>query len=170
MRGSANRRSNGVDVRNLQTRRETYSRISTALAFLDDRGLRATMGATSSSRHGWGASQSAKISGCPVFVKRLALTELERTNMFSTRNRFRLPTYYNYGVGSAGFGVFRELASHVKTTNWVLEGAIESFPLLYHARVMTRPSPSADPRFNLDDYLRRWNNSRAVANYMQARM
>lgn len=155
---------------NLQTRRETYSRISTALAFLDDRELRATVGATSGGRHGWGPSQAAEISGSSVFVKRLALTDLERANMFSTRNRFRLPSYYNYGVGSAGFGVFRELASHVKTTNWVLEGAIESFPLLYHARVMTRrPPQSSDPRFDLDDYVRHWNSSRAVANYMQAR-
>lgn len=154
----------------LQSRREAYSRISTAVAYLDDVELRSAVLTTGlTARGGWGASHPAEIAGWPVFVKRLPLTEVERAHMFSTRNRFRLPSYYNYGVGSAGFGVFRELASHVKTTNWVLEGAIESFPLLYHSRVMTRASRSADPRFRLDDYVRLWNGSRAVANYMMAR-
>lgn len=154
----------------LQARREAYSRVSTAMAYLDDVELRAAvLGAGSAARGGWGASHPAEIAGWRVFVKRVPLIEVERSHMFSTRNRFRLPSYYNYGVGSAGFGVFRELAGHIKTTNWVLEGAIESFPLLYHSRVMTRGSPSADPRFQLDDYVRRWNGSRAVADYMKAR-
>lgn len=160
----------GVDVGDLQARREAYSRVSTAMAYLDDAELRsAVLGAGSTARGGWGASHPAEIAGWRVFVKRVPLTEVERSHMFSTRNRFRLPSYYNYGVGSAGFGVFRELAGHIKTTNWVLEGAIESFPLLYHSRVMVRGSRSADPRFQLDDYVRRWNGSKAVANYMKAR-
>ena len=56
--------------------------------------------------------------------------------MFSTKNLYDLPTYYQYGVGSAGFGVFRELVANIKTTNWVLQGAIANFPLLYHARII----------------------------------
>ena len=154
----------------LQARREAYSRISTALATLGDVELRsAVLGADSGARGGWGASHPAEIAGCRVFVKRVPLTDVERSHMFSTRNLFRLPSYYNYGVGSAGFGVFRELASHVKTTDWVLEGAIESFPLLFHFRVMARGSPSTDPRFQLDDYVRRWNGSKAVGRYVKAR-
>ena len=44
------------------------------------------------------------------------MTEQEYAYVHSTRNRFRLPTYEQYVVGSAGFGVFRELGSHIGTT------------------------------------------------------
>ncbi len=54
--------------------------------------------------------------------------------------------YYHYGIGSAGFGVFRELVANIKITNWVLEGAITNFPLLYHYRVI----PIVRERPNLD--------------------
>lgn len=74
-----------------------------------------------------------------VFVKRIPLTDLGHENPFSARNLYSLPTFYNYGVGSAGFGAFRELFAHAKTTNWVLAGEIETFPLLSHYRIR-RPS------------------------------
>jgi hypothetical protein len=118
---------------------------------------------------GWGASQSAELAGSRVFVKRIPLTAVERAHMFSTRNRFRLPAFYHYGVGSAGFGVFRELAAHARTTAWVLDGTVQSFPLLYHARVMPRTLPAGDRVVDIDEYARRWNGSRAVARYMKAR-
>ncbi len=89
--------------------------------------------------------------------------------MDSTKNRFRLPEYYQYGVGSAGFGVFRELETHRRTTDWVIQGEIESFPLLLHARVMSRAEQTEDPRFRLEEYVARWNGSKAVANYIAAR-
>ena len=57
-----------------------------------------------------------------MFVKRVPVTDLEYENMFSTRNLYDIPTYYNYGFGSAGFGVYRELVTHVKASNWVLAG------------------------------------------------
>ncbi|GAB4368097.1 MAG: hypothetical protein Kow00121_06930 [Elainellaceae cyanobacterium] len=47
-----------------------------------------------------------------------------------------MPTAYNYGFGSTGLGIFRELVTHIKTTHWVLEGAIATFPLMYHYRIM----------------------------------
>ena len=155
----------------LQARREAYARVSSAMASLDDAEMREAVLRDGTTTPGeWGViSHRAEIAGVGVFVKRIPLTEAEHSNLFSTRNRFRLPAYYSYGVGSAGFGVFRELASHVKTTEWVLEGAIESFPLLHQARVMARPHPSVDPGFDLDDYVGRWNGSKAVAGYMKAR-
>jgi len=48
--------------------------------------------------------------------------------------------YYQYGIGSAGFGVWRELAIHTMTTNWVLAGECQSFPLMYHWRLLPRPT------------------------------
>ncbi len=81
-----------------------------------------------------------------------------------------MPVWYSYGVGSVGFGPFREIALHVKTTNWVLEGTIENFPLMYHYRIM--PAPDRKPEFGkkeLGRYVRYWNGSRTLRRYMQER-
>ena len=151
-------------------RRTAYSTVSAAMANLDDAELlRALPVRASSARKGWGTSEGAEVAGVEVFVKRIPLTDVEHRHMASTKNHFRLPDHYHYGVGSAGFGVFRELATHRRTTDWVINGEIQSFPLLYHARVMPRADRSDDPRFKLDDYVRRWNGSQAVANYITAR-
>jgi serine/threonine protein kinase len=40
--------------------------------------------------------------------------------------------------------VFRELVTHIKTTNWVLGGAIANFPLMYHYRIIPFSGQSAD--------------------------
>jgi hypothetical protein len=119
---------------------------------------------------GWGNTQTVEIAGEPVFVKTIPLTDLERDHMYSTRNRYQLPTFYQYGVGSAGFGAWRELVTHVTTTNWVLEDAIDTFPLTYHFRIVPRPSP-ADPvgPSNIDDYVRTWNSSKSIGRYVTDR-
>ena len=117
----------------------------------------------------WGASHVVSMNGETVFVKRVPLTDVELAHPLSTRNLFRLPGYFSYGIGSAGFGVSRELATHAKTTEWVLSGATPGFPLLYHHRVMPRleqPPPLSMP---LDDYVAYWNSSKTVARYLQAR-
>ena len=95
--------------------------------------------------------------------------------MFSTKNLYDLPTYYNYGVDSAGLGVFRELLMHIQTTNWVLQGAIENFPLMYHYRIM----PRASERVNLDmewyekyyeKYVKYWNSNENIGKYIVDRV
>src|SRR5205085_11111251 len=91
----------------------------------------------------------------------------EVENLFSTRNLYDLPTFYNYGVGSAGFGVFRELLTHIKTTNWVRAGEIATFPLTYHYRII----PFSGPRAELDmerhqRYVAYWGESAGVGKYM----
>lgn len=53
-----------------------------------------------------------------------------------------ITTYYNYGVGSGRFGAFRELLTHTKTTNLVLNEEIENFPLMYHCRIITKNEKS----------------------------
>ena len=120
-------------------------------------------------RRGWGDSYRAEICGFPVFVKRLLLTDEEKERPDDTSNIFGLPDFYHYGVGSAGFDAFREIAGHLMATAWILEGAMESFPLLYHCRAIPRPEPSPDPRFELEDYVRRWNGSEAIRRMMAAR-
>jgi hypothetical protein len=73
------------------------------------------------------------------------LTELEQRpeHVRSTANVFELPTFYQYGIGSAGFGAWRELATHEMTTRWVIEECWPGFPLLHHARVLPLGPPSA---------------------------
>jgi hypothetical protein len=120
---------------------------------------------------GWGTHQTVDVDGVRVFVKRIPVTELEHAHAFSTRNMFEMPLYYNYGVGSAGFGAFRELLTHVKTTNWALGGGCASFPLLYGYRLMAhegeRAVLDAERR---DGYVRYWGGSESIGRYFDARM
>ena len=90
----------------------------------------------------------------PVFVKLVPVTELELEagNRLSTTNLFRLPLYYQYGIGSVGFGVWRELAAHTVASDWVLTGRHEQFPLLYHWRIIPRTGDDSD-RTEAYDYL-----------------
>ena len=118
-----------------QRRWQLYFKLSSAIAQIDNAHVRSLLEAQET-QNGWGKSQTIEIERSKVFVKRVPLTDIEYEHMFSTRNVYDLPTYYNYGIGSAGLGIFRELVTHIKTTNWVLEGAIASFPLLYHYRII----------------------------------
>jgi hypothetical protein len=67
-----------------------------------------------------GTTALLEIEGSTVFVKRIrGFTDIERQpeHVMSTANLFALPTFCQYGIGSPGFGVWRELATHVMTTN-----------------------------------------------------
>jgi hypothetical protein len=87
--------------------------------------------------------------------------------MFSTGNLYDLPTYYNYGVGSAGLGVFRELVAHIKTTNWVLEGAIGTFPLMYHYRIVPLSRARGDVDMErIKGYVEYWGSNENIGRYM----
>lgn len=145
-------------------RRARYSKVSTALAHLDDESLRHLLGDVTLSC--WGTTRTVEVAGERVFVKVLPLTDLERDHAYSTRNRYRLPLVYQYGVGSAGFGTWREVVSHVETTNWVLEDVIATFPIAYHVRVVERPGRTDPPDQKwFEEYVRYWNSSKAVALY-----
>ncbi|MFE2943535.1 protein kinase family protein [Streptomyces sp. NPDC059255] len=121
-----------------------YSRVSTSLALRSDRGLRELVDAAEPLGSGIGGrSALLEVSGTPVFVKRVPLTDIERLpeHRRSTANVFGLPTFCQYGIGAPGFGAWRELAAHTMTTNWVLAGECEGFPLMYHWRVLPDTAP-----------------------------
>lgn len=121
-------------------------------------------------RSGWGTNHIIKLAGKPIFVKKVPLTDLEFEHSFETSNIFGLPLYYNYGVGSAGFGAFRELLTHIKTTNWVLDGKTQNFPLMYHYRIIPRTERSARiNRSKHQRYLKRWDDNRAIDHYIRER-
>lgn len=113
-----------------------------------------------------GNSLLITIENIPVFVKKIPITDIERLPQHcrSTANLFNLPLFYQYGVGSTGFGVWRELAAHIMTTNWVLSESCMNFPVLYHWRILPKsPSDLAiDYWENIDRYCEYWENAPAI--------
>ncbi|MEM7124835.1 MAG: hypothetical protein AAF702_00825 [Chloroflexota bacterium] len=153
----------------VDNRRQRYFQLNSHLAQIDNNEM-CQLFDKSDSRAGWGKSHTLDIGEHKVFVKRIPITEVEYNNMFSTKNHYELPTYYNYGVGSAGFNIFRELVAHVKTTNWVLSGEVESFPLLYHYRVMPYDSENSGERIEvkpeqLERYVTYWGGNQQIGQY-----
>ncbi len=147
-------------------RRQQYLQFSTYLAQLDSVWL-ATQLTSNERSAGWGSSQTLELAGTKFFIKRIPVTDTEYEHLFSTANLYDLPMHYHYGIGSAGFGVFRELLGHIKTTNWVLNGEIESFPLLYHYRLM----PRSEKQVELDQtehqqYLAYWGGNENIGRYL----
>lgn len=116
-----------------------FAQISSALALQSDQQLTRLVDSAEQLASGIGGTTLAfELDGQRVFAKRLRLTELERRpeNRMSTANVFQLPTFCQRNVGSVGFGVWRELAANAMTTCWVLSRQLESFPLMYHWRVL----------------------------------
>lgn len=147
----------------LFNRTQRHYDISSQLAHYSDSQLVTLLKSDQDKTSGWGNHKVIEVKKQQVFVKRLPLSKLEKRETFSTRNHFELPVYYNYGVGSAGKSVWRELLSHIKTSNWVLSGVHENFPLLHHYRVLPRTSPrkKIQPE-QLQKYVAYWNNNKQV--------
>jgi hypothetical protein len=130
----------------LELRRKKYFKLSSQIAQLDNTQLLSLFDASelSTSNSGWGTNHTIIIGESKVFVKSVPVTNLEYNNLLSTKNLYHLPTYFNYGIRSTGFGVFRELITYIKTTNWVLDGAVATFPLMYHYRIIPFSGQRAD--------------------------
>lgn len=151
-------------ARSLATRVARYGLVSRRLAALDDSRVMALLTAATSAGVGIGGTTGkVTVDGVPVFVKRVPLTDLERRpeHIGSTANLFQLPTFYQYGIGSAGFGAWREVAVHTMTTRWVLENRFHGFPILYHWRVLPRPPEPIEPA-ELERSVTHWEGSAAV--------
>nr|WP_312870481.1 serine/threonine-protein kinase [Streptomyces himalayensis] len=119
-----------------------HGAVSTSLALCTDRRLHELVDAATPIGSGIGGKTVLlEVDGTSVFVKQVRLTDLERRpeNVHSTANLFGLPVFCQYGIGSigaGGFGAWRELAVHTMTTNWVIAGDYEGFPMMYHWRVL----------------------------------
>ncbi|MBD2113283.1 MULTISPECIES: hypothetical protein [Cyanophyceae] len=155
-------------------RLEKYFELSAKIAQLDSQKLHALL-SDSKSKLGWGLTQTITVGQSQVFVKRIPVTQLEYDNLFSTKNLYDLPTYFNYGLGSAGLGVaglnvFRELITHIKTSQWVLEGAIAAFPLVYHYRILPYLGlPTEVDKDCLKEFVAYWGNHENTGTYMLER-
>lgn len=149
-------------------RLEAHARVGRALAQLTDARLAGALAAATPLGTGIGGTAAAmEVEGARVFVKTVRLTDLERVaeNVHSTANLFGLPLCYQYGVSSAGFGAWRELAAHILATDWVTSGASAAFPLLHHWRVLPR-SPAASP--DLERQVAAWGGSAAIRSRLTA--
>lgn len=150
----------------IHLRRQRYFKLSSQIALMDNARLRGLFEESEAST-GWGRNHTVEVGRSKVFVKRVPVTDLEYENMLSTRNLYELPTYYNYGVGSAGLGVFRELVTHIKTTNWVLEGAIATFPLTYHYRIVPRFGERGTANMERhQSYVEYWGSNANIGRYL----
>lgn len=152
-------------------RRDRFFKLSSQIARLDTAQLQFLLD-PKEPQLGWGQTHKIVLEKAKVFVKRIPVTILEYNNLFSTKNLYNLPTYFNYGLGSAGLGVaglgvFRELITHIKTTHWVLTGETAAFPLLYHYRIIPfyGPRTQVDPE-RLIGFVSYWGESANVGKYM----
>lgn len=113
-----------------------------------------------------GTSVRVDIEPVPVFVKKVPITEFELKpdNFMSTANIFKLPMCYQYGIGSAGFSAWRELAAHTMTTNWVLSGQCPDFPMMYGWRIIPNFSGKTDFSYweSAEKYLNYWENNENI--------
>ncbi|MFC9282014.1 protein kinase family protein [Streptomyces collinus] len=150
-----------------------YAAVGARLSLLSDRRLRDVVaGARGLGSGVGGRAAELEADGLRVFVKRVPLTDLELTadRIRSTANLFELPLFYQYGVGSSGFGAWRELAAHLMTTSWVLSDEYAGFPLLYHWRVLPDSPPDgfADEFGGVEGAVAHWEGSAAVRRRLEA--
>lgn len=152
----------------LQERFDRYSPVSNALATMSDSAvIQMVWGASKRATGIGGTTGVVSVDGTAVFVKVIPLTDRERAaeNLGSTANLFRLPPYCHYGIGSPGIGAWRELAAHVASTQWILDGQCASFPLTYHWRVLPLPAflgTLPEELVDADRMVAFWENSAAM--------
>ncbi|WP_412074571.1 protein kinase family protein [Streptomyces sp. col6] len=154
-------------------RAAVHAAVSTRLALMSDRRIGEAVAAAAPLGSGMGGRAAGlDVDGTRVFVKRVPLTDLELRpeNIRSTANHFGLPVFYQYGIGSAGFGAWRELAAHTLTTHWVLSGAHPDFPLMYHWRVLPDSPPQGfvDEFGGIDGAVAHWEGHPAVRARLEA--
>jgi len=147
---------------------EQHRRLAAHLAALDDDQLSVLLAPTEAwRRNGHGNRSGAiEVAGVKIFVKTLALTAPEQAAGpgGSTANLFDLPQFYQYGVGSAGFGAWRELSAQLTAGAWALSGACPHLPLVYHWRVRPRATGplSGARRARIERGVAHWEQSKAV--------
>ncbi|MBA3660931.1 MAG: protein kinase family protein [Gammaproteobacteria bacterium] len=153
----------------------THTSLATELALQSDQALAALLNeATPIGTSIGGTSALIEVHGRKIFVKKIRLTDRERhpQNIMSTRNIFALPLYYQYGIGSTGFGVWRELTTHLMTTHWVLTGECQNFPILYHWRILPEMihKPTITELEKLEQDVKYWQDSQAVRARLEANL
>lgn len=151
------------------SRIEKYNKLSETILYLNNLDINTlTTKPNINNRVSWGETGICKIDSIKVFYKKLPLASKFYTSGINTSNLYNLPAYYNYPFGSAGVNPWRELLTHIKTSNWVISGQIENFPILYHYRIIK----DSQKNFNsgLDDkIIEKFCNNAKIKNYLTDR-
>ena len=148
-----------------------HARLSAALADLSDEQLADQIRRATAVHSGiGGASVRALIEGVPVFVKQVPLTHPEHLpdNIGSTRNFHHLPPAYHYGIGSAGFSAWRELAAHQRLGDPAVKAHEAAAPMLYHWRLLEQPPPTRTDDDDIDAMVQLWGGSPAIRERLTA--
>jgi hypothetical protein len=150
----------------LTARRVRHDLVSASLAARKDAELAALLHAAPAGAVGVGGGSAVlDVDGVPVFAKQIPITNRELAHPHSTANLFGLPTYCQYGMyrlAGPGFGAWRELAANTIITEGVLGGEAESFPLLYHWRVLPGRPPIASEHLDVDAVVAQFGGVAAV--------
>ena len=151
------------------TRAALHQRVSALLDSRSDVELAALVGTGRVISVGvGGGSELVDVDSVPVFTKRIPLTDREVANPHSTANLFDLPMFCQYGIGGPGFNAWRELAANIIVTDAVLAGETQSFPILYHWRVLPGRSPIAAEHADIDTAVTAQDGSPAVRARLEA--
>ena len=159
----------------LTERQQTCNKISSTLACMSNKQLEQLLTNGKAMHKGiGGTSLQIEIDNTLIFVKKVPITnlELQAENYMSTANIFNLPMCYQYGIGSAGFGAWRELASHIMTTNWVVTGACSNFPIMHHWRILKdadNKTISNKEQSALDKDISYWENNQEIHGRLKAK-
>ncbi|TPQ22162.1 protein kinase family protein [Streptomyces sporangiiformans] len=149
-----------------------HGAVSTSLALCSDRRLHELVDAATPIGSGIGGKTLLlEVDETPVFVKQVPLTDLERRpeNVHCTANLFGVPSFCQYGIGGPGFGAWRELAVQIMTTNWVISGDYEGFPLMYHWRVVPGPGqPLPEELADVERVVAYWGGGSGVRRRIEA--
>lgn len=154
----------------LSERRDKHIKVSNTLCCLSNNQIKNMLLNSKSIHRGIGGKSSCiAVNSIPVFVKQIPISDLELKdeNYMSTANVFNLPMCYQYGIGSTGFGVWRELAAHIMTTNWVISGVSYNFPIMYHWRILDSPNNkviSDEEQMTLEKDKLYWENNESIFN------
>ncbi|MGW4767205.1 serine/threonine protein phosphatase [Nocardia sp. NPDC004278] len=150
-------------------RSDRHQRLSAFLASRNNIELAALMDTGRPNIVGVGGGTTVlDVDGVPVFAKRVPLTDRELAHRGSTANLFDLPVFCQYGIGGPSFNAWRELAANIIVTDGVLAGATQSFPMLYHWRVLPDRPPVATEHADIDTVVAAQGGSPAVRARLEA--
>ncbi len=151
----------------MDLRKKLYNKITHDLIYLNDNQI-LELTTNKSKEIKWGETGVINLNGNKVFFKKIPIAKLFYSNQFDTSNLYNLPSCYNYGFGSAGINPWRELDMHFNSTNWVLTGECEHFPLMYHYRIVK----DDEKNFQLGDspkLMERYGNDKNILRYLKDR-
>ena len=153
----------------ITARRARHQRLQAFFASCSDVELAALVEAGRAGSVGVGGEPVVlDVNSVPVFAKRIPLSDREITHPHSTANLFGLPLFCQYGIGSPGFSAWRELAANMIVTDGVLAGETESFPLLYHWRLLPGRPPVAAGYADIDVTVAELDGHPAVRDRLEA--